>query len=241
MVVAWRRAMSIDKRFWYCLMLLASPLTHGAVLNGDFSNGLTAWSHEGLDPSLNITTGDVSVNGSNEAEIGDDNHIYSALYQGIDTGTGSFELGFDFRNDLSNDVPTGTFPDTLNANVYLTSDRGGFDLADPATYDHVFPVFSADYNGLFDINIDAIVGPSTDKGPDWLHISFVFDSAQQFLVPAFELDDFNFIDNDSVALIDNVTLSPAAIPAPNSLCLMFIGAAAFFPGYKRSTSTTGPS
>jgi hypothetical protein len=187
--------------------------SRAAVIDGDFSNGVTGWT----------TIGDVQViNG--EAVLGDNNQTYSLLYQGVAIGTGLYFLDFDFKSGLSRTVPDLSFPDSFFASLYFINDLSQFSL-DPLNpiFDDDMALFDMDYSGIYTIN--GAIGPST-KGPDWLHFDVTFQNTYGNAIPVFELFDMNFINNDSIVLLDNVSLE--VVPEPSTMFLLGSGLLGLF-------------
>jgi len=183
--------------------------------NGDFSDELAGWLTEGDAVAVN----DVAV-------LGDNSAFYSLLQQGLALADGDYTMSFDFKNQLSGTVPNDhpfAFLDTFFATLYFTDDLNGFNLA-PGGFDTALPLFSLDANGVFD-NSGAI-GPS-GKGADWSRFSLTFHNSHAYVVPVFELLDFNFLDNDSRVLLDNVGITqapkPTVIPEPSTIVLTGCG------------------
>jgi hypothetical protein len=196
--------MMMSGRVWQITLLVLgcaaiAPLGYGDLLNGDFSSNLDGWS----------TIGDVSVV-SEVAALGDDGQWYSALYQFVASTPGLYEIEFDFYGGLSEEVPDFTFPDTFFASLYFIDDPGGFDLPG-GIYGDAVGLMDMDYSGAY--SDEGIITPS-GIGPGWQHFSMSFD-----IIPAFELADFNFINNDSYCLVDNVAITPI-IPEPATLSIL---------------------
>jgi len=197
--------------FLAVVFLLSMPVSNlrADIINGDFSNGLYGWT----------ATGDTAAP-SGTAILGDNDFTYSNLYQGVALIPWTYSLDFDFENSLSGFVPSGTFPDTFVATLYFADDLSTFspDLGGPE-----ISLFIMDLSGS-SLNSGAI-GPSA-LGGDWLHFSMTFDLSNAYAIPTFELFDGNFVNDDSKASIDNVTLAPAvpaAVPEPGTLVSMALG------------------
>ena len=122
------------------------------------------------------------------------------------------ELRFDFRNALSNNVPVGRVADTFFATLYFTNNAATFDIQGGA-FDRAVPLFDLDSAGPF--NVNGTIGPSS-KGTGWSLFATTFQNTHGFIVPAFELRDFNLINNDSAVAIDNVVM----VPEPGSWVLI---------------------
>ncbi len=191
-----------------CLSALPSS---ASVINGDFSSGLGSWT----------TSGDVTA--VTEATLGDNAEIYSYLYQAVALAPGQYRIEFDFLNLLSSDVASdpNAFPDTFFASLYFTNDLPSFDLTG-AVFDDVAPLFDLESSGP--LNVAGVLSPSA-VGPDWTHFSFDFTNSFSYVIPVFEMLDFNVVSGDSTVGLDNVsiTLDPAVVPIPEPATLTLLG------------------
>ena len=189
---------------------IAAPGAQATVINGDFSNTLTAWTHDG----------DVSAPGD-EARIGDNDSIYySLLFQAVALAPGSYRFEFDYLNSLSSVFDAASnFPDVAFASLYLTNDLTTLDIANGVFAD-VIPLFDLDYLGPYNIAAGASITSSSVKGGDWSHLSLQFANSYAYVVPAIELIDGNYFNNDSHVLIDNVRIAATPLSAPPTLALM---------------------
>jgi hypothetical protein len=170
------------------------------VTNGAFEDGLDGWEIRGA-----------IAGSSGIAVVTDENASVSLLFQPVEATPGIFEVQFDFRNALSNNVPTGTLADTFFATLYFTDDVATLDI-DGGVFDRAIRLFDLDSGGPF--NVNGTIGPSS-KGTDWSLFTLFFQNTNAFIVPAFELRDFNFINDDSAVAVDNVLL----VPEPESWLL----------------------
>ena len=198
--------------------LLTTQLVIAGVVNGDFSSNLANWEN------LNVTVP------SGEAKLGDSSGLDSRLLQGVGLSAGQYVLEFDFLDQLSGNVPSGSFFDTFFASLYFSNDINQFDL-DNGVFDDVLPLFDLDAGGP--VLYQGSIG-SSSLGNGWLHYSSVFTNTFNYAIPTFELFNLNSIDNDSSVLIDNVVITavPAStVPEPATLTLLI---AALSAGRKRA-------
>lgn len=203
--------------------MVASSYTHGArrlvaglilttwagpalaILNGTFDAGLSEWT----------TDGNVSVVAA-EARLADDSASRSILYQGVFYAPASFQLDFDFRNQLSANVPLGAFPDSFFASVYFINDLSNFDPL-LGQFDAVVDLLDLDHTGVSNLNGTITSSP---KGPEWLHFTGIFPNSYTYVIPTFEFFNLNGISGDSQVLVDNVFL---IIPEPSTLMIGLSG------------------
>ncbi len=220
----------ISTRRWalgLAVACLSALPTSASVVNGDFSSGLGSWS----------SSGDVTA--ANEATLGDNGEIYSYLYQAVALAPGQYTIEFDFLNLLSSDLTTdpNAFPDAFFASLYFTNDLSSFDLVG-AVFDGVTPLVDLEASGA--VNVAGVLSPSA-VGPDWTHFSFDFTNNFSYVIPTFELLDFNFASGDSTVGLDNVsiTLDPAVVPIPEpaTLTLLGMGLAGCFLNRKRNAKS----
>jgi len=188
-----------------------------SVFTDNFDAGdLTGWTTEGVDTPL----GDVSA-ATGVAVLGDSTDWYSALYRGIPLDTGAYVLEFDVLNGLSpNDG--GGFYDTFFASLYFIDDLSQFDLATPV-FDDVVPLFSMDMGtrgSFFDVFFDVRL---SDLGPGWTRVTYAFENTHNYVIPTFELFDFNYVPGDSTVGIDNLSITPAPVPEPATLTMVGLG------------------
>jgi len=176
------------------------------IANGDFAAGLDGWQSEG----------DVNVE-SEAAVLGDDGDFYSLLYQPVALDAGAYTFEFDFMNSLSQTVDPGTFPDTAFVTLYFVDDVSQLDVAG-GLYDDYLAILDLDYMGPFNVNGSI---ESSVVGPEWSHLTVNFENSYNYVVPAFELLDSNFVNNDSNLLVDNVAVS--IIPEPGTLVILASG------------------
>jgi hypothetical protein len=196
------------------LFFLLGSVSHAMVLNGDFSNGLNGWTTEGLiQPN-----GDVQVV-NEEAVLGDNGEVISALYQGVALVPFVYTIELDFKNNLSDFVPDDpfAFPDTFFASLFFINDLSQFDLA-AGVYDDSLALFDMDASGVFNNNGTL---SASSKGAEWARFSMTFENTYAYVIPTFELFDFNFVDNDSQVRVDNVSVNP--VPEPATLVLVSTG------------------
>ena len=152
--------------------------------------------------------------------FGDDDAVWSYLYSFNPLSPGMYNIEFDFKNDLS-DVPAPppappfAFIDTFYATLLFRNDQTLPDCND--CYDYM-PMFDLDAGGVF--NNFGTISPSLE-GDDWLHFSMAFENTCAYVIPGFELIDWNFIDDDSQVQLANVCISQ--IPIPSAVLLLGSG------------------
>jgi hypothetical protein len=193
------------------LSLLVNVTASQAVLtNGDFATGLIGWS----------TLGDVTTD-NQEAVLGDDGEVYSALWQAVALSPGSYIFEADILNNLSSALPDPFgFLDTVFATLFFTNDLSNFDPSANLFGDSELGVFDLDATGFF--NSTATVGSSA-KGVGWMHVTFGFQNTFTYVIPTFELFEQNFVNADSTVRIDNVNIQVSAVPEPGTLLLVGSG------------------
>ena len=194
---------------------------HADIINGDFSSGLGGWA----------TEGDVSPD-PGYAVLGDNDSVYSLLYQSIALDIETYSIEFDFQNKLS-DYLSGTFPDSFYASIYFIDNINSFSLED-LIYDDTISLFSMDVNGVFNNygNIN-----SSNISPDWLQFNTNFTNDYNYAIITFELYDFDYENNDSQVLMDNISISP--VPEPATLVLLGSGLAGMGLFSRRKKINTG--
>jgi len=182
---------------------------HGGalVMNGTFDESLDPWEIRGA------VAGSTGI-----AVMTDGNATRSLLFQPVPATIERFAIAFDFRNALSTTVPLGRVADSFFATLYFTDNPQTFDI-DTGAYDRALPLFDMDSDGAFNVH-GTISGSS--KGVDWSRFMGTFENLHSFVVPAFELRDFNLINDDSAVALDNITIF--AIPEPQVPSLAAFGA-----------------
>lgn len=208
----WRHAVQPQCKRLLLLGLLTASFcvpSRAALVNGDFSAGLVGWSAAGnVQPMAGTAAFGDGEDGSG-----------AALYQIVSLTPGQYCFSFDFRNGLSDSVPTGAFPDSFFVSLYFVDDPGDFDLSDnlPAQ-----AVLGLDYSGV--LTGQGILSASL-LGTDWTHLDFLFTNSFAYVTPYFELFDLNFIGSDSGVWVDNVCFRPVetVVPEPPSHLLAAFG------------------
>lgn len=202
----------------------AAP-SHASVINGNFDFGLSDWT----------ASGDVSA--AAEATLADNGQIYSYLLQPVALASGQYRIEFDFENLLSSDVLSdpNAFPDSFFASLFFVNDLSSFDLAG-AVFDDVTPLLDADASGAF--NVAGVLSPSA-AGPNWTHFSFDFTNNYNYVIPVFELLDFNFVSADSAVNLDNVSITQpiGVVPEPATFITVAMGLAGCIATRKRNAKS----
>jgi hypothetical protein len=65
-------------------------------------------------------------------------------------------------------------------------------------------------------------------GTDWTHVTYAFSNAYQYVIPTFEIFDFNYAVGDSAVGIDNVSITsatPTPVPEPATIVIVGTGMA----------------
>lgn len=200
-----------------CMILIsvAASSATASPMNADFASGLDGWS----------TLGSVTADDGG-AKLSDDGAFYSALYQSEALASGLHTISFDFRAELSSDVPGGPFgfADTVFTSIYLTDDPMTFDLS-PGSYGDVIPLFDLDHAGAF--GVAGSIADSTER-TGWQTFELVFQTTYAHVIPTFELLDQNLVAGDSAFWVDNVRIDPSErpsepIPEPGAALLFATG------------------
>ena len=201
---------------------LSAVPTYATVTNGNFSAGLSDWT----------TQGDVSA--ASAATLGDDGEIYSLLFQPVALAPGQYQFEFDFQNLLSADPGTdpNAFPDAFFASLYFINDLPSFDLAG-SVFDDALPLLDADSSGP--VALAGVLSPSVAI-PGWTHYTLDFTNNYSYVIPVFELLDFNIVSGDSAVNLDNVSITQptGVVPEPATLTLLAMGLAGCLASRKRN-------
>ena len=210
-------------RRWIFILVLSLLITlRGAALpvaNGGFESGLTNWTSQG------------DVQATTYAALGDTDTIYSLLFQGVETASGTYILEFDYRGLLSESLDG--FPDTFFASLYLINDLSMFDLASaPPVYDDQIALMDLDAAGP--ANVTGLLSLSP-LGPDWTHFAYEFTTIYAYAIPVFEYFDFDGIGSNGSVWIDNVSISAVSpvVPEPGSILLVGLGLAGSGTAWRR--------
>lgn len=198
-----------------CMISLAASTSMATPMNADFESGLDAWS----------TVGSVAADDGG-ARLSDDGAYYSALHQSEALAGGVYSISFDFRAELSSEVPGGPFgfADTVFASIYLADDPMAFDLS-PGSYDDAIALFDLDHTGAF--GVAGSIADSTRRA-GWQTFEYAFQTTYAYVIPTFELLDQNLVAGDSAFWVDNVRIDPSErpsepIPEPGASLLFAAG------------------
>ncbi len=198
--------------FLFLLSVLGSYAAQaGLVVNGDFTNGLTAWE----------SSGDVTA-ASGQATLGEtflNTETESYLYQGVPLNAGSYRLSFDFSGAMSSD---GQIPDLFSASLYYANTPPLDPIANIGIIGSA-KLFDLDWFGetLYSDLSNAAIGPSS-KGGNWRQFSGSFSVLGGYAIPTFELLNLSGLDVSSVD-ITNVSIDPTSIDEPDTLWLIGAG------------------
>jgi hypothetical protein len=171
-------------------------------------------------------TGNVTADNS-IATLGDSGANYSNLFQGL-LVSGSYSIGFDFKNSLSNNIGTpgndSYFPDVFFASLYFANNftefSGNFDPDTPSPYQSS-SLLGMQYDQFFIYSSTPLAA-----GQDWYHFETTFNSGSNaYVIPMFELFNLNGINGDSTVSIRNlnINLIPTVVPEPGTLISLSLG------------------
>ena len=198
-------------------LLLAAWLIPGekagaAVVNGTFDAGLAGWRTDGAL----FSTGEQGV-------LTDQTSRRALLWQVVTLTPGLYEISFDVRTSLAREGAVGTLPDVFFASLFTALDPANFDPIGPSGFTAVLPIVDMDYRGVTALGAGTTTGPSP-KGTDYLRVTMPFALTSGEVAPVFEVGDLNFAPSDSVAAVDNVTIT--LVPEPSGTLLALVVAAA---------------
>jgi hypothetical protein len=198
--------------------LLPLASANAAVINPSFESGLLHW----------ILLGEV-LDVSQQAVLQDSGVGRSLLWQTLEGPDGPGVFGFDYLLSLSGVGLPGSVPDVMFASLYFFSDPAVFNPNDFGSFSDVIAVADFDSGGVAAPTATApgvTIGQSV-KGPSYRRLEFQFAHPGGFVAPVFEVNNLNGVTGDSVAVIDNVTLTLVPEPAApllaaltTVLCLM---------------------
>ena len=159
-----------------------------------------------------IQGGDVETNPP-WITLGDNSETWSYFYSLNPLSPGRYNIDFDFKNDLSGvsappPAPPFAFVDTFYATLLFRDDKTPPNCND--CYEFI-PMFDLDANGVFNDLFGTISKRPENDG--WLHFSMAFENMHAYVIPGFELIDWNCIDNDSRVQIANACISRVPIPS----------------------------
>ncbi|MFH0730123.1 MAG: PEP-CTERM sorting domain-containing protein [Pseudomonadota bacterium] len=225
--------------FVFCLGVSVCFGQQGAfagVINGDFSDGLTGWITGGITtsdttPDVVATWGDVEVTTDEEVFLRDGTTsgngvpYYSYLYQGVILSSGWYTLEFDFKQPTFSDPKDFTFPDSFYASVFFAGELSSFDLFNMQYGDDILPLIAFE-NGevIFDNDGKTNTDPNL-KGTGWIHYGITFQNNYAFVIPTFEISDYDNDPGSSVVFLDNISITEATapIPEPGTFLLLCAG------------------
>jgi len=152
--------------------------------------------------------------------FGDNGAVWSYLYSFNPLSPGMYNIDFYFKNDLSDvaappPAPPFAFLDSFYATLLFRDDKT---LPDCDDCYKSMPMFDLDAGGVFN-NFGTV--STSPEGDDWLHFSMAFENMYAYVVPGFELIDWNCIDDDSQVQLANVCISQ--IPIPSAFLLLGSG------------------
>jgi hypothetical protein len=142
----------------------------------------------------------------------------SMVWQEVSVGAGPHSLEFDLLASLAGVGAPGTLPDTVFVSLYALPTPALFDPVAGTGFSGFLAILDLDRNGVSASAPGLTWGPSP-KGPAYLRASLEFTPADAFVAPVFELANLNFLTADSVAAIDNVTIT--VVPEPRAALLVF--------------------
>lgn len=199
----------------WCLATLLFVFSEGTALAcavmDDCCYGFTRLRHNGDVTGLPV---------DGEVTFGDDGFVLSYLFSFYNPGPGSYTIDLDIKNDLSdtpypNYSPPFAFLDTFYASLMFRDDSDGDDC--DTCYDWT-PLFDMDATGPF--NAYGEFSPGS-IGEEWMHFTMTFENTHPYVITAFELVDWNGIDDDSELILANVCI--ARVPLPPSILLLASG------------------
>lgn len=212
--------MTPNIRPFLILSLAIHPLalTANILTNGDFSRGLEGWNIAGaVFPGVDV------------AAVTDEDARRSVLYQGVVLEPGTYGVTVDFRNLLSSLEPQGFARDSFFASLYFTSTPDLFDPLGPAGFDVSVPLFDVD--SLGPVLFTGTVGTSPSGG-DYTRFSGEFALGNPLTVFAvFDLADLNGLNDNSIVLVDRVTI----VPEPVSALFLGLSTGLFILFFRRRT------